>query len=295
MLVFAHIEKTAGKTMRSLLRRHFGPRQCDLYNGPGVLRERDWGFIRRHYPRLECMVGHACMPETFIGRRPGVRMFTFLRDPIARAASAYQYGHHRGRDMLDFEEWARRTANFQTRALTRRKHPQADADEAIQILEERVGFVGLVESFDESLILFKHWLGDPSFDLSYRGVNVAPDNRMKKGILADDAKRELLVELNAEDRRLYDHVRDTRLPAARAAFGDGLDAALAALTESHKTARPASASLHAVIGQAKRNFLFRPRWNRRIRGRENFTTIDDEAAGQRLPEDYGPPVASSAA
>ncbi|MEM8876036.1 MAG: hypothetical protein AAGD32_17460 [Planctomycetota bacterium] len=267
MLVFAHIEKTAGKTMRSLLRRRYGSTQCDLYNSPHALRDGDLAYIKRFYPVLRCVAGHACMPGTFIGDLPHARHFTFLRDPVQRAASAYQYGHHRGRAMPPFEAWAAATANFQTRALTRQPLGTAHADDAIRLLDEHFGFVGLVERFDESLILFKHWLGDPGFRLTYRGVNVAPDNQMKKQILADESKRQLLIDLNPHDLALYAHVRDRLYPQQQAAFGPPLPDALSEFKQALQTTRPLAVSLPLWTNRLKRNLVFRPLWKRRLRGR----------------------------
>ena len=85
-VVFAHIEKTAGKTTRELLRRHFGTGHCELYNHPDRMRPSDLALIRRHHPRLRSLAGHACMPSSVVGQIPGARIFTFLRDPVDRAS-----------------------------------------------------------------------------------------------------------------------------------------------------------------------------------------------------------------
>lgn len=265
LLIFAHIEKTAGLTMRGLLRRHFGPTQCDLYSRATLLQPSDWKWIRLLYPNLRCLAGHACMPHTFLGDLPHAHFFTFLRDPADRARSAYQYALHRERPMPSFVEWVRYTGDFQTRMLA----GESSADKAIELLETRVGFVGLVDRFNESLLLWRHWLeqavGVPGFDCRYESVNVAPSNSVKQELAADPRNDEALEEHNQLDRQLLRYVREQRYPAQQSDFGATLAAEVEAFEASLQSAPPMHTSWYHSMGRAKRNLLFRPLWQRRTR------------------------------
>ena len=262
MLVFAHTEKTAGKTVLSLLRRHYGTAQCELYNHSRLMRDSDLKLIRRFYPTLRCLAGHACMPTTFMGQIPDARFFTFVREPLHRAASSYQYGLHRGREMPSFEDWVARTSNYVVRVLA----GEPNADRAIEMMDRLMGFVGLFESFDESLVLLQHWMQEPGFEIRYRRANVAPDNTVKKEILSNPDKCELLTEWNQEDLKLYAYVRDHLYPAQREAYGPKLVEATEAFKASLAAYEPARGA--GTLGRAKRNLLFRPLWRELVRRRQ---------------------------
>ena len=266
-VVFAHIEKTAGKTTRELLRRHFGAGHCELYNNWRELRPEDLGFVRRHHPRLRSLAGHACMPGSVIGRIPGVRIFTFLRDPVGRALSAYQYAHHRGREVPPFEAWAEANRDFLCRALTGAAAGEATAEEAIGVLTERVGFVGLLREFDLSLVLLRRWLALPGFEIAYRSRNRATDNRVKRTLKEDPANLELLRSLNGEDLRLYEHAERV-FEGQKEAYGPGLAEDFDAFRERLKTGRRPLPRPAAVWGRLHRDLFFRPAWKRRLQARK---------------------------
>ena len=266
-VVFAHIEKTAGKTTRQLLRRHFGAGHCELYNNWRELRPEDVGFVRRHHPRLRSLAGHACMPQSVIGQLPGARIFTFLRDPVGRALSAFQYAHHRGREVPPFGAWAEANRDFLCRALTGAAAGEASAEVAIQVLDGRVGFVGLLREFDLSLVLLRRWMGSPGFEIAYRSRNRASDNRMKAGLRADPANLERLRELNREDLRLYEHA-EAVFERQKEAYGPGLDADLRAFRERLRGGRPPLPGPAALWGRLRRDLVFRPAWKRRLEARK---------------------------
>jgi hypothetical protein len=67
MLAHVHIQKTAGQTVRAILRKNFGPAHCDLFKDYGDL-ERDWKWTVRCYRRLQSVAGHAVKPTTAFQR-----------------------------------------------------------------------------------------------------------------------------------------------------------------------------------------------------------------------------------
>jgi hypothetical protein len=135
---------------------------------------------------------------------PDIRFYTFLRDPLARCASEYQYLVHRNNLAVPFSQWIETepTRNRMTKRLCGRD----DVDAALSIIQQRVGFVGLTERFDESLVLLRSWLEDPALDIRYRSKNVMRDNRIKDQLLDRGQTREKLILANQEDLRLYHHV-----------------------------------------------------------------------------------------
>ena len=72
-----------------------------------------------------------------------------------------------------------------------------DGDAAIEMLTQRIGFVGLTERFDESLVLWKRWTDMPHLDIGYRSINVARSNAVREQILSENL-RPLLVAFVVE-------------------------------------------------------------------------------------------------
>lgn len=141
-LAFVHLMKTGGQTLRAVLRKNFGAQHCDTF-----LREesipRDWKWMKICYPRMKSICGHSVVPfdDEFLSFFPNARFHTILRDPIKRAISHYQFCVGSGDVLPPFPEWMRENENY----LTRRISGESSAAKAIDMLEERVGFVGLVE------------------------------------------------------------------------------------------------------------------------------------------------------
>lgn len=222
-LAIAHIHKTAGTTLSSALKSAFGGRYCLVtshdpdapFFGADEVRS-----MRRVYPNLEVLMGHEIRPygdlhEAF----PDISYATFLRDPISRCASHYQYDVQRGGVDLPFEEWITHDAspNRQVRFLA---GPDATAADAIAMVEDRIDFVGVLEHFDASLVMMRAlyefpWLG-------YVRKWSAPTDDIKKRLLADPGSRVLLEEANAEDIALYHHVLEEVMPRQEVAYGPSL-------------------------------------------------------------------------
>jgi len=239
---FIHIEKTAGSTITTILRRSFGTRHSDIRLPPAKRRigERDLrpcidadDLIRaqRLYPALACIAGHNVKPYGGLGTLGAdIRFFTFLRDPAARYVSHYL--NRAGVYTREaFESWVSSgwTHNWQTKKIA----GVADADRAIDIIRPRVGFIGLTERFDESLVLLGHWLAEPAFRGEYRPVNELREKRRPRdverertdtGYLHSDDARQRIAAANAEDQKLYDYVVTQLYPRQVAAYPGDLAA-----------------------------------------------------------------------
>ena len=115
MLVFVHINKTAGSTVRYILRSSYGSRHCDVEPWRGRWDEQpfsaaDLRRVRRFYPHLASIAGHRITGHVDLDDE-GTKLayFTFLRDPVALCASRFQYHvDHRGKRDLVFDDWIER-------------------------------------------------------------------------------------------------------------------------------------------------------------------------------------------
>jgi len=184
----------------------------------------------------------------------------FLRDPVERCVSHYQYRRNKD-ETSGFESWLVKHANYQARFLCRtgdsgETWPVADAARAIEAIERRVGFVGLQERFDESLVLLGRWVDDPDFDVAYRARNVASSSSIRKQILGDPRLVEMIRAHHVEDEKLYRHARDVIYPRQVARHGTALAADVAALRA--RLPAPQRRVLSRSLAAAKRGVLYKP-------------------------------------
>jgi hypothetical protein len=209
LLVFVHVPKTAGTTLRTVMSMNEpGARSRALGNvfkgGGGIskglidrLRKdqgpdlRGVGLVRGHFP-----LGI----REHLPKDRELRCFTFLREPADRTLSHYFAIREHGRGyrlpplpadatVEDALERGYIHDNVQTRMLSGLAEPFGEVDEemleqAKHNLREELAFFGLTERFDESLVLAKHRLGFRSLlyktkgrvnTTRARGADVPPD------------------------------------------------------------------------------------------------------------------------
>lgn len=257
MLAFVHIEKTAGLSLQQVLKRSFGTRYCPVERwrfGDQLFSARDYRELRLLYPRLAALGGHWVRPMGDLEEAaPGLRWWTFLREPLARCASHYAHQVQKMGRTLPFEEWIadEHYRDFQTRKLVGRP----DAAAALELLRERFFFVGLVERFDESLLLLRRRVGEDALEIAYRPENLARDASLKEALLESPRTRALLEEANREDRLLYEGVLREIYPGQREAYGPGLEADL---ERWRRTRRIPRLDLRRRACDLKRYALYKP-------------------------------------
>lgn len=268
MIAFIHVAKAAGTTMSGILRRNYGIRHFDtrFFSQRVTFTAVDLRRIRKVYPRLDSIAGHEITPVAELHvEYPEIRYFTFLRDPIVRTVSQFQFflqSRRTDNRLLPsnlrtlFQTFvrSRSNSNMQTRYIAR----SAKSEDAISVLQEHVGFVGLVEEFDESLVLFRDWVGQ-DLDIRYRRLNktsMPSQDAIRHELLNDRQLRRDLLEANREDQLVYDYVRNEAFPAQRARYGGTLSADVKKLQESNL--RSPVRRLDTIPGKFLRNFIYKP-------------------------------------
>jgi hypothetical protein len=226
VLVFIHINKTAGSTVRYILRSTFGVNHCEVepWHAPWVdppFSSHDLQRLRKVYPHLESIAGHRVKGYVDL-QENGTKFsyFTFMRDPLKTCASRFQYNvQYRRKKNLVFEEWIQQewTRDHQTKMIA----GEADVDKAIRIIRDKGIFVGLTERFDESIVLLKNLVAN-NLNISYKPVNVARKNSMAERLLSEESTRKMLSEANQVDLQLYDFVKKELYPAFQHEYGPGL-------------------------------------------------------------------------
>ena len=155
MIAVVHIHKTAGTTLASVFKRSFGARHLDVLkidrSVPHMTPDELRMTMARHYPRLDSISAHPVRPYAGLEAVVGdIDYLCFVRDPIVRTASHYQYDVQRGGVDLPFEEWITHDAvrDRQTRIIA---GDDGTAEDAIALLG-RFAFVGRSDRFDGVVI-----------------------------------------------------------------------------------------------------------------------------------------------
>jgi hypothetical protein len=261
LLVFVHIPKTAGTTLRTVLSMNErGSRSRALGNvfkgGGGVSRAlierlragrgpdlRGARLVRGHFP-----LGIREYLPSYMSEERELRCFTFLREPAERTLSHYFAIHDVGRGyglpplapeatLDDAIEGGYLHDNLHTRMLSGLPEPFGEVDDAMleqakHNLTEGLACFGLTERFDESLVLAKQRLGLQRilYDSSSRVNTTRPRGDEVTAELRSSAERwnRYDIELYGYAKELFDNApeRDhaefqVELAALRAAKADG--------------------------------------------------------------------------
>jgi len=233
ILAFVHIEKAAGTTLTELLRRSFCLQFLDVKplsrssNRIRAFTRSDLKKIRFLNPFVRCIAGHSIKPFVLEPESvpQTIRYITLFRDPVRRYTSHYTHWVEKMGRNLSFEEFLKidYNWNFQTKKIAGAENLKRAKD----ILRNRFLLVGVVEQFDEFLLLLKRKLAPWSFDPRHQILNVARNPANIDRIIA--AHEDRIVEKNRCDIELYNFVQDDLLSAARRDFGPGLAEELVAL------------------------------------------------------------------
>jgi hypothetical protein len=278
MYAFIHIERTAGSTVNSILRRSFGTGHCDI-RLPLARRRNDRSKnqldyrvlvdaevlrrVRRIYRHLKGIAGHNVKPYGELGlSSPEIRFFTFLRDPAARLRSHFLNALLADHSPRDFDRWIAATwvHNWQTKMIA----GEPDAQKAIELLSTRVDFVGLTERFDESVLMLGQWLQEPGFRAEYRRINQLSDKHTSREVarlqrntryLDSDSARARIEEAISEDQKVYDFVVATIFARQLAAYHGKLESDLRSLQQRNQCVTRLA---EPIWSSMVRNYVYKP-------------------------------------
>ena len=221
IIIFQHIPKTAGTTLRYIIQYQFPPSAiCELYGSSGSPAQRIaklQSLSKLQQQKIKIINTHVGFGLHDYLQQP-CRYITFLREPVQRAVSMYYYFQKTKNPQfveLSLEEFVRTypgVQNGMTKNLagivlqTQLGTAEADRElvcdrSSLEIaranLQQHFKFVGISERFDESLLLLRQILGwkIPLFDKS---------NTSKKPKNIDRKVLKLIERHNELDLQLYE-------------------------------------------------------------------------------------------
>ncbi len=260
-LCFVHIEKAGGITLHALLHRLFWGYVSPSPAFGEHFTARDLKRLHRFWPfALSGIGGHRMGAwqdyESAVGRP--VFCFTFLRDPLQRYLSHLNWQLHVKKRFDRPEDFIHSGYfdDFQTYRIA----GERNFAKARRLLRERFAFVGLLEDYDRSLLLWRAALGRPDLDLRYQRENVKDYG--SSGFVFEDLPERLrrkVLEKNARDMDLYRWVCEELYPAQERAYEGDLEKDLAAFRQMNAGYRsPLLFSLKRRLSNALLARVFQP-------------------------------------
>jgi len=249
LLAFVHIEKTAGISLNRMLRGAFGLKHFDvepLDSSTLLYSANDFRKLESVFPFVDSIAGHTICPFNDLWEIDReVFFFTFLREPLARCASHYQFQIQKMGKNLSFERWIENEKYHDVQCRRLCGVPSYEA--AMAVVEDRVAYIGVMDAFPQSVAEFSEEvavLGLPSRMVVQR-KNLASDNSIKDNLLRDPSTLRLLEEANIEDQKLYDAIVSRRTcPPSELVQVDATDRL--------------RSSVFGVVNKVFRNVVYRP-------------------------------------
>ncbi|MBU8870882.1 MAG: hypothetical protein KOO60_08500 [Gemmatimonadales bacterium] len=279
LLAFIHVAKTGGQTVETMLRSTFGARYChaELWqdrlptgDAGGSFKvpkydNSDFRRLKLLCPWMRCVGGHAVALWSGIDRVQPTNYFAFLRDPLTRGASHFQFHQRTESNPLSWDEWVQWKVhhNHQVKMFSQ----DCNVDQAIEAIEKHRVFLGLMEHFDESLILLQRLMA-PELNLGYSRTNTAGDRSIAGKLLADPVKRDQLAEMYKLDQILYDHVKNNVFPRFQNEYGTGLTESVAGFKAGHGSG---FSRVNAQTNRVVRRLWLEP-WGAHFRKRARSTS-----------------------
>lgn len=257
ILAFVHIEKTAGRTLHSILNDNFGIRYAYVRTLYRRSRKRFgardlWTYLAIN-PSIRAVGGHCVVPSTELEEHfPNVKYISLLRNPVERYISYYSYGGGPVRKTWEFtfEEYLDIEVfrNFQTKKIA----GCDDLDRAKEILKDKFICVGDMDLFDEFLCHLKQVIGD-DFTLCYRSHNI--HGRSRYGAILDKHESKIR-DNNGNDIHLYEYVKEVLIPMQREAYRGDIGKDVEKLQELNKLNEANCKTRY--FSNAYKNWMMRP-------------------------------------
>lgn len=224
---FVHVPKTAGTSMSSELDRLRSPyvnvsvdyERSDVSHDVAV-RQALAQFAATEIGGARSASGHVpvAMLDEVVGQRPGLKLFTLLRDPVARVVSDYTYQTTPAHP--PFEAFKKRFPSIEDYVLAPSEQnktfsflsagkPGQSFDQLYRQIEQRFAFIGVLELYDMSFNIISRLMGTPARSNERRRTTSA---EAKARVALTPSLVTLIRQANHLDQQLYDRVAGALLP-----------------------------------------------------------------------------------
>ena len=239
VIVHNHLFKNAGSSVDWALKENFGRNFIDHRDDESMRKGAEYlgSYLTKDSKVSAISSHHLTLPLPEIENTKLLHLMMF-RHPVERVTSVYNYErkqknastpgavHARKLSLRDYILWRMETnvgptiRNFHAirslpvRQVKRKAITKDELQMAIESIQS-IPLLGLVDEFDESMILFEETLRQyfPSIDLSYKMQNINQDKQITQQERIAQLREEigdevyqLLLERNKEDLALYDAV-----------------------------------------------------------------------------------------
>jgi len=220
-IIFLHIHKTAGTTLHTILDRQYQPQEVYVIDADGHNLDHFANLSQQRRDAVRLLKGHMDFGLHEFLRLP-YTYFTFLRRPIERVISHYYFirrtpshPHYHLARRLNLRQFVesetnKLMVNGQTRILAGGYPHYRFGSKKNELLErakrnlrQHFAVVGLMEQFDESLLLLKKTFGWRHILYMRQNVSVS---RPRRDDLPPDTLA-LLRKVNEVDSALYEYGR----------------------------------------------------------------------------------------
>lgn len=242
ILAFVHTEKTAGTTLIHILRHNFFMRYCDVRplsnKSEGIFQVEDLKKTLRINPFLACIGGHSIMPFNGLHDHcPHLKYITLLRAPVQRYLSQYQYWCSDLGRKMSFDRFLALKSEYNMQ--TRRIAGNDKVSDAREILSSECFLLtGILEEFDEFLLLLKKKMNDVNFDLLYERQKVGKTEEKELRQKLIEKYGDYILENNRSDLELYDFVKNSLFPSFKEWYGKNFSSDLVVFKRFKKIHKP---------------------------------------------------------
>ncbi len=211
-LISLHIPKTAGTSFRNILKSVYGDREVLRFDisERGIVRVNEEQYNKSKLPSVKVIHGHFTLEalENKFDLPEEYKLITWVRDPVKRVVSNYNYLEDRLREIHEQHKGLNILSKMQ-RTLAEFSRAEVNRNRQFKFLKGRTldefDFVGIAEMFDSELIRLARTLEWP----------VVPEPLHQNR--SSDKKREIdenlvkeIRELNEMDEQIYQKAIEIR-------------------------------------------------------------------------------------
>ncbi|NSL68468.1 sulfotransferase family 2 domain-containing protein [Bacillus toyonensis] len=221
LIIFIHLAKTGGTTLRNILDIQYGPQSLFMYKDPIIEhlnnKEKLINMLRDHIYSANAISGHFGFGMKYdeidgqllsqINHSRNITYISMLRKPVDRIFS--QYHHYKRNNWIDseltFEQFIKHklyVCNYQTLRISGTDIPSLNI--AKKNILNHFALVGITDMYKESLFFMKNHFNWKN--LKYNKLNSFIEHSIIKSI-----PNELIVQINNDnnlDVELYEFVKD---------------------------------------------------------------------------------------